>query len=326
MLRLSAAPALFAVAVACGPGLPGADTDGGSGTDAVTGTDTGSSPNLDSGASAGADSLDSPTPTTEPPDPTVPVTTDGTSGSPDDGTHDSTDSGVKFIVAYDGGIGEPCDIWQQDCPAGEKCTPWAEDGGAAWNSTHCVPIVPDPDPMGAPCTVDGRPTSGIDTCDAEGMCFFLDQDTGVGQCVPFCIGSPEAPLCAERDQYCTISGDGVLNICIPTCDPLNPVVCDESQVCIPVGGGGFVCAPEAEDAAGYGEACEFLNGCAPGLVCMGDEPIPGCEICCSSYCDLALGNPDAQCPDQALGQTCVPWFRSGRAPEGLENVGVCAMR
>ncbi len=39
-------------------------------------------------------------------------------------------------------------IWAQDCPEGEKCMPWANDGGGSWNATRCSPLDPNPSAVG----------------------------------------------------------------------------------------------------------------------------------------------------------------------------------
>ena len=55
------------------------------------------------------------------------------------------EEGVIFILPDDGGTGVfECDLWGQDCPDGEKCMPWASNGGT-WNATRCSPVVDSPD-------------------------------------------------------------------------------------------------------------------------------------------------------------------------------------
>ena len=59
-----------------------------------------------------------------------------------DGTGDSSGGppGEGFIEMPDGGgATNECNQWVQDCPEGEKCMPWANDGGSAWNATRCRP-------------------------------------------------------------------------------------------------------------------------------------------------------------------------------------------
>ena len=82
---------------------------------------------------------------------------------------------------------ELCDVWDDDCPRGEKCTFWANDGGALPNSTRCVPLDANPAGPGEPCRAESL---GFDDCDVGSMCWNVDR-TGHGECIPFCTGSPE---------------------------------------------------------------------------------------------------------------------------------------
>src|SRR6187431_2409029 len=82
----------------------------------------------------------------------------GQGGGDDDGGFD--DAG--FIQDPDGGgVSIECDGWAQDCQAGEKCMPWANDGGMTWNAMRCSPLAPDPALAGEACTVEGAAFSGI---------------------------------------------------------------------------------------------------------------------------------------------------------------------
>src|SRR5262245_15971404 len=50
---------------------------------------------------------------------------------------DASSGGAMFVERPDGGGSNECDVWAQDCPPGEKCMPWANDGGSSWNSLRC---------------------------------------------------------------------------------------------------------------------------------------------------------------------------------------------
>ena len=63
-------------------------------------------------------------------------------------------------------------------------------------------------------TVEGSGVSGIDTCDARSMCYYVDSETSAGICVGFCQGSQNAPTCDDGFIY-TIVNDGVLTLCRP---------------------------------------------------------------------------------------------------------------
>jgi hypothetical protein len=262
--------------------------------------------------------------------------TDG--GSADGGsatTSSSSDDGNTFIAPPpDGGGYVECDVWEQDCPRGEKCMPWANDGGNAWNATKCVPIVPDPNQPGEPCTVQGSPTSGIDDCDTNAMCWAVDPETLMGTCAAFCNGDPVAPGCDDPCETCPIVSDGVLILCMQTCDPLAQG-CPPGQGCYAGPSVEFICAPDwsGPDFGDAGTSCEYINGCDPGLVCVDAWRVPDCEGalgCCTLFCDLTAADP---CPGAAPGVECVPWFPSGRAPVGdcdgvpfdLNDVGACML-
>ncbi len=213
-----------------------------------------------------------------------------------------------------------CDLWVQDCPEGQKCTAWASDGGNSWNDTKCTPVAPNPHKPGEPCKVEGSGVSGIDDCELGAMCWDVDPDTLTGTCVGLCDDSSRAPTCAEPKTKCFISGEGILNLCLPTCDPLASD-CLEGQVCIDDGGGSFTCFEGTPGAAGA--QCEFPNACDPGLACIVSSLVPGCDpaanACCSPYCSLSA----PVCPDP--NEICHPWFEPDQAPEGFEDVGVCGL-
>ena len=244
-----------------------------------------------------------------------------TTGSESSGSFDDP---TAFIQDPDGGyVSIECSVWDQNCPPGQKCMPWANDGGSSWNSTRCSPIADDPGDEGDPCTVEGSGVSGIDDCDLGLVCWEVDPDTNAGVCHPLCIGSENNPLCKDPGQTCSISGDGVLNLCLDACTPLTPD-CPQGQACYPIHRG-FVCAPDASgDLGAYADPCEFINVCNPGLACIGAEFVPDCSPsaagCCSPYCDTTGPNT---CPGE--GQECVPWFEPADAPAGFENAGICSL-
>lgn len=211
-----------------------------------------------------------------------------------------------------------CSHWDQNCPPGEKCAAWANDGGNSWNAYRCVPVVSDPDGPGDACTVEESAVTGIDSCDAQSMCFDVDENLE-GECHPYCVGSENNPQCNQPDHTCSISGDGFA-LCLPTCNPLLSD-CELGEACYPVDAA-FVCAPDASgpDAGAAGDPCEFVNACDPGLICANPTAVGGCAPgsggCCTAICDITADD----CPNP---QSCVPWFEPALAPFGQENVGVC---
>jgi len=257
-----------------------------------------------------------------------PTADDGAStGAADTAGDTAGDEMVGFIQDPDGGgVNIECDVWAQDCAEGEKCMPWANDGGSSWNATRCSPLDPNPAQIGDPCTVEGSGVSGIDNCDIASMCWDVDPETNMGTCAGFCSGSEANPVCEDPTTSCVIANEGGLSLCLPICDPLLQD-CVEGQGCYPIDDG-FACAPDAggEDGA-YGEACAFINVCDPGMFCANPEAVPNCasEGCCSPFCDMSDPDAGAACPGAAGGQECVAWYEEGQAPPGFENVGACAI-
>jgi hypothetical protein len=253
---------------------------------------------------------------------------DADAGSGDDGPADTGADGGEggadsagFIDMPDGGgVDIQCDLWAQDCPAGEKCMPWANDGGGSWNATRCSPLDANPAQSGDSCTVEGSGVSGIDNCDISAMCWDVGEE-GTGVCVPFCSGSAEAPICDNPDEGCSITNDGVLILCLPFCDPLIQD-CPEGNACYPEPNG-FFCSPDASGESGvFGDPCEYINVCDPGFWCADATAVPGCAGaigCCSSYCDVS--DPTSTC--EGDGQECVAWWED--PPPGEEHFGVCVI-
>lgn len=283
----------------------------------------------------GDDSASGPNPTTsDSASDSDPTTGDSASASDTepgetDSSSESESDTVDFILDPDGGGATvECDVWEDDCPDDEKCMPWANDGGNSWNATRCSPVSGDPGQVGDACTVEGSGVSGVDSCDARSMCYYVDGETNEGICVGFCDGSPMAPTC-DNGFICTIVNDGVLTLCRPECDPLLQD-CEGSAACLQATGAlGFTCIVDASGEGGQaGDPCEFINSCDPGLFCGTAETIPGCKGtgCCTEFCDLTdEGEPASVCSGQAQGQECLGWFADGEAPPGLEHVGVCAL-
>lgn len=296
-------------AIACGPVVL-------TGDDSTTGTS-------DATASSAGPSTSS--------DPPMPTSTIGTTSSPDTSASATTgvdpDTGLDsadFLIPPDTIEAIECSTWLEDCPRGEKCMPWANDGGNSWNATRCSPIAESPREVGESCTAEASPVSGIDDCVQHAMCWYVDTATNMGACVGFCTGSRAEPLC-PNDATCMLTSSGVLNLCIPTCNPVAPD-CLDGEGCYPHPSGDFVCVPDASQPEGWpGAACEYINACQPGLFCADGQLVPGCADtgCCSPFCDLSDDMADATCDAALAGTTCVPWYDDGQAPPGLEAVGVC---
>jgi len=247
---------LFVLSVACGPkSEPGDDSAGdasGSGGSASSAPTSGD-PTTPTTVSTG-DTTDAPTTlttfTTEPPTTVSTVTTEPpttvstvTTEPPGTASSDTGDTDARcsdaFLFDPDcpdmGAASLECDVFAQDCPEGQKCTAWADDGGDAWNATKCAPVAETPGAPGDACLVEGGAVSGIDDCDRGAMCFFVDPDTAAGTCTRLCTGTADAPVCPQATT-CVISNDGVLNLCLQTCDPDAPT-CPQGQTCQPTPAG-----------------------------------------------------------------------------------------
>lgn len=316
---LLGAAALSVFLVACDDSEPMGSDSQAAGETEVDDDETGETAPVDPSATTDTSEPTTST-TTDDPDPTDDPTDDTDTA---DGTDTTVDPTMGFIEEPDGGgIAVECDVWTDDCPKGEKCMPWANDGGNSWNATRCSPIDGNPGQVGDTCTVEGSGVSGVDSCDARSMCYYVDSESGEGICVGFCDGTPQAPTC-DTDFICTIVNDGVLTLCRPECDPILQD-CDASAACLPASGSeGFTCIIDAsgEDAGGQGDPCEFINACDPGLFCGDAAGVPDCAGatgCCTEFCELG---GDEICTDPNV--ECVPWFEEGAAPPGLETIGGC---
>jgi len=236
---------------------------------------------------------------------------------------DTSTSAVPDVAPDDG----LCHVFDPSCPVGQKCMPWSTKGGTDWNAWGCFPVVEDPVGIGEPCHLLDEPFTGLDECEEGSMCWDFNPRTYEGTCFPFCIGSERDPVCADPDRFCDISGDGTPYLCSLFCLPLAQD-CPPGQECLP-DGNWWVCGGLGDGGA-YGDPCEFVNGCDPGLVCLDPATVPpgqpceGENGCCTELCDLTDPLGDAQCIGAAEGQICQPWYES-EAPMVFENVGACAL-
>jgi hypothetical protein len=231
---------------------------------------------------------------------------------------DDPDTGSGFLSLPDGGgVGGMCDVWTQDCPEGEKCTP------ALVNNTVqavCVAVGPNPGQSGDPCTRNDM--TGEDSCDVGVLCV-PNLDPDLMYCFPMCTGSVASPVCPEPSDVCVLGDGGATPICFPTCDPLIQDCEASGWACFP-SNGGYVCAPEQSGGNNLqGDPCgPSLNTCAAGLLCAGG--VAGCaNLCCTPYCDLGAADPDAACPGVAQGEECLEVYTE--PPPQYENVGICGV-
>jgi hypothetical protein len=177
-----------------------------------------------------------------------------------------------------------CDAFDQDCPAGTRCTYWANDGGVLLNATRCVPIDPAPAQPGDVCEVMGTEVSGIDTCDLGSQCYWVDPLSNEGVCVPFAIGSLETPACDDPGDV-LIAAHGAALLCVPTCDPADQPCAFGSCA---YAYGQWVCL-EPHALAGAGD-CTTPDGCEAGSSCIEGSCLEHCDVggdcgSCATPCD-----------------------------------------
>lgn len=250
----------------------------------------------------------------------------GTGTGTDSGTDAGTDSGSSGSGTTGGGMAmiQACDPWAPACPNGEGCKPYSTAGDGAYDANGCFAISPNPAQVGDVCTPASL-GSGEDGCDIGLACFYVDA-MGDGLCVEQCIGSAMNPICMNAGESCGQFSGGVLNVCLPDCDPLMSN-CPGGTGCYNNNGGGWSCLPDGSGAGGAAlDPCTSLNGCDPGHVCLDGSQFSACpEIgCCSPICDVSFGGADAMCAGLDPATSCEPWYAPGMAPPGLEDVGVCA--
>jgi hypothetical protein len=260
------------------------------------------------------------------------ATSTSTASSTSAGTSDDATSSL-FLFPPDGGGGgvcvvagggnwhcSYCDLFAQDCLAGDKCMPWAYDGGNTWNSARCSPIAEDPGQPGDACTVEGSAFSGFDDCDLGAICWNVDPATNEGTCVATCTGNAANPICPE-ETVCMMANDGHVLVCLPPCDPLQTDVCPTDQTCTALDQDP-VCIP----SVGIEVLPCDMEVCAPDQTCLDSDMLAACPdlACCTAWCDLTAADPDAPCADEPA-HSCQPYYEAGAAPTGLEHLGTCRL-
>lgn len=281
----------ISLACACGPSVAVSDEAG-----STTTADPDTTATLTSATTS---------PGTTTPGTSVGTTPEPTTFDPDTSSDESDDCGDDSCCGFIGcqpdvGAFFDCDVWAQDCPRGQKCMPWGNDGGNAWNASRCSPIAPSPGQIGDACTAEVPGLSGIDTCDVGLVCLYLAPESGTGTCIANCSGSVDAPYCEDPDALCEIAFGGVIISCLHACDPLLQD-CPEGGACYP-GDLGFVCGDTLDPVIAVGDPCNYEWDCAAGSFCAAADLLPLCngDACCTAYCDTTM--PES-CPPE---QTCAP--------------------
>ncbi|WP_146158018.1 ribulose phosphate epimerase [Enhygromyxa salina] len=241
--------------------------------------------------------------------------TSSTAGDTSDSASDTFDTSLSFYAGADNDLASvsDCDTFQQDCPEGEKCVPYASNGGM-WDDNHCVPVTGNGQ-AGEPC-VSGGILEGTDDCGVDSFCWDVMEDN-TGVCTDFCQGTSDAPSC-PLDTSCVIANGGSIALCLETCDPLMQA-CPDGYGCY-WANAEYNCLLTMQDNA-LGQPCDTMGTCSPGLICVSGEAIPDCEsvACCGAFCSLS--EPECAQP----GTECSEFFEEGMAPQQYQDVGVCVV-
>jgi hypothetical protein len=231
-----------------------------------------------------------------------------------------------------------CNVWDQDCPPGQKCVVWGEQEDIPVDerrpeNAKCVAVVCDAKEPGEECRAQGGFLNGVDNCDKTSQCWvrdFQDDQNENGICVPFCGGDSGvgSRLCHDPgNRACVVFwGYEWFGLCMPRCDPLVQA-CDEllmeGHTCLPNDEEVFACYIHVVNSQGsVGDSCDFYNGCDPGLVCAEGSELAGCDSgllgCCTPFCDTTEAN---SCPGAANGEECVDVWADPLNPDA----GVCSL-
>jgi hypothetical protein len=208
-----------------------------------------------------------------------------------------------------------CDVFAQDCPAGEKCVPIRDDDGY-FRRVMCAPVLGD-QKAGQPCTVEA-PEWGLDDCDALNMCWFVEGEAGL--CAPLCSGTADNPTCPDERMCFHTAMDWELFVCVQPCNPILQD-CLDGQACH-WSEAGFGCSP-SNDVYPMDPCPSDPFDCAAGSICvpadaLGDNCVA--DSCCAAWCELTV----PEICDIHPGTMCTSFWGGDEplSPE-LANLGVC---
>ena len=240
----------------------------------------------------------------------------------------SSDTGGGLITMPDVGAFAACSLYADDCAVGQKCTPYASDGGVSPDATRCIPIAEPAADVEQSCTVQDWSASGLDDCGRGLYCVIYDDDALLGECVALCVEDPDAPdlVCADPIARCVGNPDIIPRLCSTGCDPFGGT-CPGEQQCYRIGDH-FTCLDDASGGLGaYGDPCIFTNQCDAGMLCA-DPPeffeCPHADGCCTPFCDTRDPAASANCPG-APEHLCEPLFDPGEGPPLFDWVGACVV-
>jgi hypothetical protein len=244
---------------------------------------------------------------------------DNSSAIKKDGGKDSistTGDGGVLPTGDSGGGGDDTSIPGDDTSTG-SCTPASGSGSTCGTFPQCGCA------SGENCDV--KTTAGMAACTPAGSVGVNDACSDFGQCVKgtSCVGGLCRPFCGG-DGDCTSPGPGAckpvqdssgasipgFQVCLTTCDPLNPSAACGSQGCTLDGEGSSACVG-AGSATGTGACSSDPNACAPGYVCLSSGD-------CLHWC--RVGGSSSDC--SGTGGTCQSF--STPVYKGSVEYGVCA--
>lgn len=209
-----------------------------------------------------------------------------------------------------------CVPWQDSCPRGEKCLPYASQFRGYFDRYGCFELVPRPDLIGQECSTLEYYEMVITQSDSCGLGAICLDDL----CMPLCSGEPDSWSCPPKFGCLGLDFEP---FCLPSCDPLDVQLdCAMYDSCIVNGAGFFQCAPAAQDQAPLFADCLSDTNCGASQYCENKELVKECgqnsgERCCNALCDLDNGI----CPGDSV---CLPFFAEPTYPE-YEDLGKCMM-
>ncbi len=181
---------------------------------------------------------------------------------------------------------DACDLVAQDCEGDMGCYPTI-------SGARCIAA-------GAGALNDACSQSS--DCGAGLLCAGPDEDD-TQSCLELCDSGEQC----EDDRECVpLPNSGNAGVCVDL-EPCDLIAqnCGRDEGCY-LGQTGPVCAPAPSDPADEGQRCGVPRGCAPGLLCVGEDES---STVCRAACDL-------QAPACAGARQCAPL-------EGVEGTGVC---
>ena len=255
---------------------------------------------------------------------TATLPTDGSghvSVSGEAGSASSTSESSGCSICFD--FPQPeCRIWDNDCPEGQKCSPFATgDIGNKADVTKCVLLPVEPKGLGEDCLI--QQMDQTDNCDVGLLC--VEPAPGIPKyCMKTCEGSRDQFSCSDPGYECFTDQLLVYAACLPACHPLTQrpfLPCERGAVCVP-SNGTFDCLLDMSENGGQAyQSCSGVSTCKPGLMCVDSLFSSACDqndaSCCLPFCDL--DDPSCLGPNEV----CLALFSDNSSPPGFADLGLC---